>query len=280
MASVMNQLSGSTSSTATGKKPSLFLYGAVALIALFKDLLDLIAIGSIPFIGTLVTLCFSSLIFMLLLLFDRSGGRGNRQMAQGVVMMFATLVEGLGFGLNFLPIETLTVGILYVISYRAWQKVEKTEIASSKGKSRKMRLQQIQLARAMARQEQAVEQLASSEQVEQVTPQRAPQVVTPMAEHTATSRPGRITVRRGKVVSSGPLVVSSRAPLSTPVVAIRRSADRAPQSKSAVVGAGLSSANEATYRIQAAGNRMAQASSLTRPPATNPSRYGGVRRAA
>lgn len=106
----------------TGKKPSFLLYGGVGMIALLKDLLDLVGIGSIPGVGTIVTACFSFLMWMLLTLFDRSGGKGNKEMIRGLVIMLFGLVEAVGFGLNFLPIQTLTVVILYQLARRAWKK--------------------------------------------------------------------------------------------------------------------------------------------------------------
>ena len=106
----------------TGKKPSVLLYGGVGMIALLKDLLDLVGIGSLPGIGTIVTACFSFLMWMLLTLFDRSGGKHNKKMIQGAVILFFGLVEAVGFGLNFLPIQTLTVVILYHLARKNWKK--------------------------------------------------------------------------------------------------------------------------------------------------------------
>lgn len=110
----------------TGKKPSLFLYGGVGTIALFKDLLDLILVGSLPGIGTVITICLSFLIWILLAVFDRSssGTRGNMQMTRGLVVIFFGLVEAVGFGLNFLPIETLMVFFLYILARNAWKKAK------------------------------------------------------------------------------------------------------------------------------------------------------------
>lgn len=107
----------------TGEKPSALLYLGVSMIALLKDLLDLVGIGSLPAIGTVVTLCFTFLIWILLATFDRSSQntRGNMHLVRGLVVIFFGLVEAVGFGLNFLPIETAMVIVLYQLAKRAWR---------------------------------------------------------------------------------------------------------------------------------------------------------------
>lgn len=109
----------------TGEKPSAMLYLGVAIIALFKDLLDLVLIGSLPGIGTAVTVCFTFLIWILLTVFDHSGAKDNRQMVRGQIAIFFGLVEAVGFGLNFLPIETVMVITLYAMAHREWKKAKK-----------------------------------------------------------------------------------------------------------------------------------------------------------
>lgn len=110
----------------TGEKPSMLLYLGVAIIAVFKDLLDLVGIGSLPGIGTIITLCFTFLIWILLAIFDRSNqhAKANLGLARGLVVIFFGLVEAIGFGLNFLPIETLMVIVLYRFAKRAWDKAQ------------------------------------------------------------------------------------------------------------------------------------------------------------
>lgn len=111
----------------TGEKPSLLLYLGVSMIALFKDMLDLVGIGSLPAIGTVITICLTFLIWILLLLFDRSGGgkKTNRMIARGLLLIFVGLVEGIAFGLNFLPIETAAVIVLYLLAKRVYKKAKK-----------------------------------------------------------------------------------------------------------------------------------------------------------
>ncbi len=106
----------------TRKPPSALLYLGLAMIAFFKDLLDLAGLGSLPGVGTVVTACFAFLIWILMVMFDGSGGRLKNKLARSLVLMGFSLVEGLGFGLNFLPLETGTVVILYVMARSAWKK--------------------------------------------------------------------------------------------------------------------------------------------------------------
>ncbi len=94
---------------------SLLLYAPAFMVAGFKDMMDLVGIGSLPGIGTIVTLCCSILIFLLLFI-----TRTNKSLIQsrfliraGLILIFATLVEGLALGLNFLPIEIMTIYAIY-----------------------------------------------------------------------------------------------------------------------------------------------------------------------
>jgi hypothetical protein len=90
----------------------------IALIAaLLKDALDLAFIGSLPGIGTVITICCSILIFFMMLL---SGSGQRRKMARGMIkkgllLLGGTIVEMIGFGINFFPIETFTVALVYLM---------------------------------------------------------------------------------------------------------------------------------------------------------------------
>lgn len=89
--------------------------------AILKDFLDFIGIGSLPAIGTVVTVCASLFIGAMLLLVG-SGGRRRRAVAKRWMRKFGVLGAGtLGemfLGLNFLPIETLTVLVIYIMSLK------------------------------------------------------------------------------------------------------------------------------------------------------------------
>jgi hypothetical protein len=114
---------GSASSRASAA-PSMILYAGLACLAFLKDLLDLALVGSLPGIGSVVTLCFSFLIWILMFVFDRSGGRSNNKTARSLTLLGFSMVESFGFGLNFLPIQTATVIVLYVMTRSAWKKEE------------------------------------------------------------------------------------------------------------------------------------------------------------
>jgi hypothetical protein len=123
----------------TGEKPSMFLYLGVSMIALLKDLLDLVGVGSLPAIGTVRTACLTFLIWILLLVFDKSGGgkKANRAIVRGLIFIFVGLVEGFIFGLNLLPIETATIVVLYFMARRAYKKAEKEHKEEAEKESKK-----------------------------------------------------------------------------------------------------------------------------------------------
>lgn len=97
----------------------LAIYGVALALALFKDILDLVFIGSWPVIGTVITFCVSIAIGCVLL-FDGisiSQRKMARRMTRRFLVLIAgTMVEGILFGLNFFPFETITVGIIYWMS--------------------------------------------------------------------------------------------------------------------------------------------------------------------
>jgi hypothetical protein len=92
---------------------TLTSYAPMLMAALFKDLSDLAFIGSLPGVGTVVTFCASILIFFLALL--RGSFRGRMKYKKGMVLIVGTAVEAFGFGINFLPMETLTVIAMYSV---------------------------------------------------------------------------------------------------------------------------------------------------------------------
>lgn len=120
----------------SGEKPSWLLYTIVGLFALLKDLLD-IAFGFLPGLGTAVSLMFgigfSIIFFLLLSIFDRSGAgsRKNRAVANHLVRRFMVLIGTLLVDvlplLNFLPVTTLSIMLLYWLAKREWKKRQRDE---------------------------------------------------------------------------------------------------------------------------------------------------------
>lgn len=152
---------GSKPSGAPAPKPSAMLYLGLAMVALLKDLLDLALIGSFPGVGTIVTACFGFLMWMLMTLFDRSGGKSNNKIARSLVLLFASLVEALGFGLNFLPIQTLTVVVLYVMARGAWKKDEARTGEEEAARNKANQIQAYQMQAQVAQQAQYQEEAAN-----------------------------------------------------------------------------------------------------------------------
>jgi hypothetical protein len=94
-----------------------FLYVPALLIALLKDLLDFIFIGSLPGLGTVVTLICSIGILLFLLIpqiFSQKKVGPLRVLRSLGLVMLATLAEFFP-GLNFFPIETGAVLLVFVI---------------------------------------------------------------------------------------------------------------------------------------------------------------------
>lgn len=98
-----------------------WLYLIAVMFAIAKDLVDLVGIGSLPAIGTIISICCSIIIFMLMLLAGSSGKLSSvknlirKSVSKYLVLLGGTLAEAFLFGLNFLPIQTATVIIIYVM---------------------------------------------------------------------------------------------------------------------------------------------------------------------
>jgi hypothetical protein len=82
--------------------------------AVIKDILDFIGVGSLPAIGTVITICISIFIGFMMLL---AGARGKNGIAKGMMKRLMVLGGGtmaeMLFGLNFFPIETAVVILIY-----------------------------------------------------------------------------------------------------------------------------------------------------------------------
>ncbi len=98
------------------------------VLAIFKDMLDLAFVGSIPVLGTLVTAMVSSGIILILMVHGLGAGhrRVRRTLRRVGVIAAASLIEGFFFGLNFVPLETIAMAVTYHMvrrdRRRDWQK--------------------------------------------------------------------------------------------------------------------------------------------------------------
>jgi hypothetical protein len=92
--------------------------------AMLKDLLDLIFVGSLPLIGTAITVCCSIFIAMMLFLAGTNSktGKKARRLAKSktfqktmirmLALIFGTVIEFVP-GVDFFPVESMIVGIIY-----------------------------------------------------------------------------------------------------------------------------------------------------------------------
>lgn len=93
-------------------------YFLAEFAAMGKDVLDFAIVGALPAIGTAITLCVSIFIGMMMF-FASFGGKGKIAKSIGKkigVLIAGTIAEAFLFGLNFLPIESITVIVIYVMA--------------------------------------------------------------------------------------------------------------------------------------------------------------------
>ena len=100
--------------------PFVVAFGA----ALLKDVLDFGMIASLPGLSAVFSFMCGILIFFMILL---TGNNSKRKSAKGMVgvkgapgmlkpflaLIFGTMIEAFGFGLNFFPFEFFTVFVIY-----------------------------------------------------------------------------------------------------------------------------------------------------------------------
>lgn len=92
-----------------------WLYGIALSAALLKDILDLVAIGSLPGIGTVITLMATITIWAVMIITGSAfkAIKKRRLVMRYGVLAAGTLIEIL-FGLNFVPVETAMVVYIFV----------------------------------------------------------------------------------------------------------------------------------------------------------------------
>ncbi len=94
-----------------------WLYILALFFAIAKDFVDVVGIGSLPALGTVVSICCSIMIFLLILLAEGSSKRRyvKKTVNKYIVLIGGTLVEAFFFGLNLFPIEAITLIVVYIM---------------------------------------------------------------------------------------------------------------------------------------------------------------------
>ncbi len=102
-----------------------WIFGIALSFAILKDIVDLVGLGSLPVIGTLITFFASSIIFFALLLAG-GGGKKKRWAKKYGILIAGTIIEFI-FGIDFLPIETCVVIIVYGLTLMERRESEEDE---------------------------------------------------------------------------------------------------------------------------------------------------------
>jgi|WetSurMetagenome_2_1015567.scaffolds.fasta_scaffold55702_2 hypothetical protein len=107
-----------------------WMYGLALIAAIFKDILDIVEFTGIFYIIVIITTFLVSIfIAMMMLLGSFSNGYGKRN--QKIIRSWLILLSGTAaemlFGINILPIETLTVLIIYALALSARKQAKKNE---------------------------------------------------------------------------------------------------------------------------------------------------------
>ncbi len=96
----------------TQKRDLLFLI--MFVLALFKDVMDFVVIF-LPFITPILTFLISLSIFIIVLVHGSLSQykQASRFVTRVMLIAIVSLVEAIGFGINFFPLETAVVIVLY-----------------------------------------------------------------------------------------------------------------------------------------------------------------------
>ena len=103
--------------TGRAERVSIFSYSAPLIVACFKDLLDFSIVLALPGIGTVISFCLNTLIF-LLLIFPKRRYRLMTNMRLAIIDAFILLgllpLEGIAFPFNVIPFTVAAVGMIYL----------------------------------------------------------------------------------------------------------------------------------------------------------------------
>jgi hypothetical protein len=89
--------------------------GMAIAVALLKDISDYVGLGSIPLIGTALTLMATIFIAAAMYLAGAKGQKKNKMFFKRALAYIGGTGAEFIFGLDFLPIETAMVGYLYYL---------------------------------------------------------------------------------------------------------------------------------------------------------------------
>jgi len=109
-----------------------WMFGIALCLALFKDISDFVGLGSLPVIGTLITGGVSFIIGGIMFLTGSTGKVANaKRIAKSLIKKWGTLIAGTAiemlFGLNFFPIETLVVAVVFYLTLQERMLADKEE---------------------------------------------------------------------------------------------------------------------------------------------------------
>ena len=114
-----------------------WMYGLAFVAALFKDVLDFVEITGILYIIVFMsTFLVSIFIAMMMLLgsFTTGHGRGDQKIIRSWLILIGGTTAELLFGINFLPIETITVALIYMFALSSRIQDQEQEKSASPNK--------------------------------------------------------------------------------------------------------------------------------------------------
>lgn len=121
-----------------------WMYFLALIAAVLKDILDLIEFAGITYIVVIVvTFCISIFIGMMMILGSVMNGQGRVQ--QKIIRSWLTLLAGttveMLFGINILPIETMTVLIIWGFALSARRTASKSKKREEKEKEKQAKIE-------------------------------------------------------------------------------------------------------------------------------------------
>lgn len=127
-----------------------FLYGVALAVALFSDLLDLAIITVIPGLSFIFTFISTSLLLIILTIAGGASKRkqGRRIAARIGILAVTGLIEGIAFGLNFLPFETFAVIAIYTIEIKERRKAMARQRRRMQARQKRANQEELALSRA------------------------------------------------------------------------------------------------------------------------------------